>query len=77
MAQKVRLLAVMGGMYPEGKECNLMGGGDQGFGLHNHHVASAASSYVAAHWPVQPVHGREGAGGATIQNLCDGSFLTY
>ena len=28
-----------------------MGGGDQGFGLHNHYVASAASSYVAAHWP--------------------------
>lgn len=48
-ARKVKLLAVMGGKYPSGYECNLMGGGNQGFGLHNHQVASAASSYVAAH----------------------------
>jgi hypothetical protein len=51
VAKKVSLLAVMGGSYPKGNECNLAGGGDQGFGLHNHHVASAASSYVAANWP--------------------------
>lgn len=51
--KKVHTLAVMGGAYPnpDSRECNLMGGGDQGFGLHNHLVASAASSYVAAHWP--------------------------
>ena len=51
VAQKVFVLAIMGGKYPSGKECNVMGGGDQGFGLHNHYVASAASSYVAANWP--------------------------
>ena len=52
VAKKTFLLAVMGGTYPlGGGECNLEGGGDQGFGLHNHEVASAASSYVAAHWP--------------------------
>eukprot|EP01052_Picozoa_sp_SAG31_P033861 SAG31_NODE_3882_length_3789_cov_1.497561_2_plen_516_part_00 len=51
VAEKTFLLAVMGGGYPSGHECNLMGGGDQGFGLHNHYVASAASSYVAANWP--------------------------
>ena len=41
MAQKVFLLAVMGGAYPQGKECNLMGGMSN---EHNHLVASAASS---------------------------------
>ena len=38
----------MGGKYPSGSECNLMGGGSN---QHNHLVASAASSYVAANWP--------------------------
>ena len=38
----------MGGKYPNGTECNLCGGGSNS---HNHFVASAASSYVAAHWP--------------------------
>jgi inosine-uridine nucleoside N-ribohydrolase len=52
VAQKVKLLAVMGGQYPSGKECNLMGGGSN---EHNHLVASAASSYVAAHWPTKIV----------------------
>lgn len=51
VAKKTFLLAVMGGTYPRGGECNLEGGGEQGFGLHNHIVASAASSYVAANWP--------------------------
>ena len=41
MARKVFLLAVMGGAYPQGKECNLMGGMSN---EHNHLVASAASS---------------------------------
>ena len=53
MAQKVALLAVMGGKYPGSNghpECNLCGGGSN---QHNHLVASAASSYVAAHWPSQ------------------------
>jgi len=48
--QKVYLLAVMGGNYPSGYECNLMGGGSN---PHNHAVASAASSYVAANWPAE------------------------
>jgi len=50
-ARKVALLAVMGGEYPTsaGKpECNLCGGSRN---RHNDGVASAASSYVAAHWP--------------------------
>ena len=51
VARKVATLAVMGGAYPKGGECNLQGGGDQGFGLHNHYVASAASGYVASNWP--------------------------
>lgn len=53
VAQKVALLAVMGGKYPGSNghpECNLCGGGSN---QHNHLVASAASSYVAAHWPSQ------------------------
>ncbi len=78
VAQKVFLLAVMGGAYPKGKECNLMGGGDQGFGLHNHYVASAASSYVAAHWPPSSkiiwsgaeVGSRVQSGGAGFQQRC-------
>ena len=41
VARKVFLLAVMGGAYPQGKECNLMGGMSN---EHNHLVASAASS---------------------------------
>jgi hypothetical protein len=44
VAQKVLVLAVMGGTYPKGPSCNLAGGGDQGFGLHNHYIASEASS---------------------------------
>ena len=39
MARKVFLLAVMGGAYPQGEECNLMGGMSN---EHNHLVASAA-----------------------------------
>eukprot|EP00947_MAST-08B_sp_MAST-8B-sp1_P003962 g3962.t1 len=48
--EKVKLLAVMGGAYPSGTECNLCGGGSN---QHNHLVASAASSYVAANWPTE------------------------
>jgi inosine-uridine nucleoside N-ribohydrolase len=49
VARKVMVLAVMGGKYPTGgTECNLCGGGSN---QHNHLVASAASSYVAANWP--------------------------
>lgn len=51
VADKVFLLAVMGGSYPSsgtGAECNVCGGGSN---LANHVVASAASSYVAANWP--------------------------
>ena len=78
VAQKVALLAVMGGAYPRGTECNLMGGGDQGFGLHNHEVASAASSYVAAHWPTSSKIIWDGyevgievqSGGAGFQKRC-------
>jgi hypothetical protein len=78
IAQKVFVLAVMGGAYPKGKECNLMGGGDQGFGLHNHYVASAASSYVAANWPPSSkliwygagVGLRVQSGGAGFQQRC-------
>ena len=50
VAQKVSLLAVMGGAYPSGTECNLRGGlwwSNQ----HNHIVASEASSFVAESWP--------------------------
>ena len=50
VAQKVKLLVVMGGTYPGGLECNLCGGASN---LHNHLVASAASSYVAANWPTR------------------------
>ena len=53
--RRVRLLAVMGGKYGGmhgqhggGAACNLCGGGKN---VHNHLTASAASSYVAAHWP--------------------------
>lgn len=53
--QKVRLLAVMGGKFGGlhgshggGPACNLCGGGKN---VHNSETASAASSYVAAHWP--------------------------
>ena len=53
--QKVALLAVMGGKYgglhgghSGGPACNLCGGGKN---AHNQKTASAASSYVAAHWP--------------------------
>eukprot|EP00658_Telonema_sp_P-2_P049588 TRINITY_DN3772_c0_g1_i1.p1 TRINITY_DN3772_c0_g1~~TRINITY_DN3772_c0_g1_i1.p1 ORF type:complete len:259 (-),score=29.92 TRINITY_DN3772_c0_g1_i1:289-1065(-) len=48
VAQKVSLLAVMGGKYPSGLECNLEGGKSN---LHNHLVAAQSSAYVAAHWP--------------------------
>ena len=48
IAQKVHMLAVMGGKYPSGQECNLCGGDSN---QHNHFVASAASSHVAKHWP--------------------------
>jgi inosine-uridine nucleoside N-ribohydrolase len=50
VAKKVKLLAVMGGIYPNGTECNLCGGGSN---EHNHLVASAASSYVAENWPTK------------------------
>jgi inosine-uridine nucleoside N-ribohydrolase len=51
VAQKVKLLAVMGGKYPSGgTECNLCGGGSN---QHNHLVSSAASSFVAANWPTK------------------------
>jgi purine nucleosidase len=53
--QKVKLLAVMGGKYggqhgshSGGPACNLCGGGKN---AHNARTASAASSFVAAHWP--------------------------
>jgi len=49
--QKVRLLAVMGGRFPASglhAECNLCGGQSN---RHNQGVASAASSFVARHWP--------------------------
>jgi len=53
--RKVRLLAVMGGKFggmhghhTGGPACNLCGGGKN---AHNAQTASAASSYVAAHWP--------------------------
>jgi hypothetical protein len=51
VARKVKVLAVMGGKYPASDglaECNVCGGGSN---AHNHDVASAASSYVAANWP--------------------------
>eukprot|EP00966_Prymnesium_polylepis_P143294 3307862-Prymnesium_polylepis.1 len=51
VAEKVSLLAVMGGKYPASKgnpECNVCGGLRN---EHNHVVASAAAAYVAAHWP--------------------------
>ena len=55
--QKVKLLAVMGGKYGGmhgshggGAACNLCGGGSN---THNHLTASAASSYVASHWPAE------------------------
>lgn len=55
--QKVKLLAVMGGKYGGmhgahggGAECNLCGGGRN---VHNLATASAASSYVAAQWPME------------------------
>lgn len=78
VAQKVFLLAVMGGAYPKGRGCNLEGGGNQGFGLHNHYVASAASSYVAANWPPSSkiiwsgveVGLRVQSGGAGFQQAC-------
>ena len=72
VAQKVLQLAVMGGRYPSGSECNLMGGLSN---MHNHLVASAASSYVAAHWPLESkilwsgfeVGNRVQSGGANFQ----------
>ena len=51
VAEKVFLLAVMGGKYPrsgDAPECNVCGGRRN---EHNHFVASVAASYVAAHWP--------------------------
>ena len=51
VAEKVSLLAVMGAKFPKSDgfpECNVCGGGRN---KHNQLVASAASSYVAAHWP--------------------------
>lgn len=51
VGEKVFLLAVMGGKFPASggsPECNVCGGGRN---EHNHLVASAASSYVAANWP--------------------------
>ena len=68
----------MGGAYPSGGECNLEGGGDQGYGLHNHRVAAAASAYVAAHWPPESaiiwsgfeVGIRVQSGGAGFQQRC-------
>jgi hypothetical protein len=59
--QKVKLLAVMGGKYggmhgshAGGPACNLCGGcgfAARSYNVHNHLTASAASSYVADHWP--------------------------
>ena len=49
--RKVKLLAVMGGTYPQSgdaPECNVCGGHRN---EHNHEVASAASSFVAKSWP--------------------------
>lgn len=51
VAEKVFRLAVMGGKYPESAlspECNFCGGARN---AHNHDTASAASAYVAKHWP--------------------------
>jgi hypothetical protein len=78
VAQKVFVLAVMGGAYPQGNECNLMGGGDNPVNHHNHLVASAASSYVAANWPPTSkiiwsgaeVGGGVQSGGAGFQSRC-------
>lgn len=44
--QKVKLLAVMGGTYPSGGECNLQGGNSP-----DHPAAAAASGFVFSHWP--------------------------
>ena len=53
--QKVELLAIMGGRFEgpggshsNGPSCNTCGGG---FNMNNRRTASAASGYVAAHWP--------------------------
>eukprot|EP00937_MAST-01D_sp_MAST-1D-sp2_P002065 g2065.t1 len=51
VARKVRALFVMGGKYPTSQgtgfaECNVAGGVGA-----DHKTGSAASSYVAAHWP--------------------------
>jgi inosine-uridine nucleoside N-ribohydrolase len=79
VAAKVMTLAVMGGAYPSGAECNLMGGGKEPDGSeHNHLVASAASSYVASHWPAESkliwsgaeVGLRVQSGGAGFQQRC-------
>jgi hypothetical protein len=54
VAKKVFVLAVMGGHYPDsGGNCNLMGGRHPSSdgSMHNHLTGSAASSYVASHWP--------------------------
>ena len=80
----------MGGAYPHGYECNLMGGGSN---KHNHEVAAAASSYVAAHWPPESkliwsgfeVGFRVQTGGArfqkckaaTVANPCRGAMVNY
>jgi hypothetical protein len=48
VAQKVKLLAVMGGRYtePVAVECNLAGGGGD-----DHRTGAADSAYVYSHWP--------------------------
>jgi len=51
VAEKVSVLAVMGAKFPASSgspECNVCGGYRN---AHNQVVASAASSFVAAHWP--------------------------
>lgn len=84
VAKKVKLLAVMGGVYPNATtfaECNVCGGGSND---HNHVVASAASSYVAENWPPQSkiiwsgfeVGFNVQTGGAGFQERCP-SVATY
>jgi len=46
VARKVKLLAVMGGWYPKGQECNLQGGNGA-----DHPAGAAASGFVFSHWP--------------------------
>eukprot|EP01052_Picozoa_sp_SAG31_P022332 SAG31_NODE_1772_length_7306_cov_3.341335_11_plen_398_part_00 len=87
VAAKVATLAVMGGTYPSGGGCNLVGGGfwlgpgwdnNSTVNGHNHFVASAASAYVAKHWPTESkiiwsgseVGSKVQSGGAGFQQRC-------